>query len=423
MAISSSKVRLLGKDATDMIDVTPNYLPKYERSYRQINVYNEFFNPTDCEQEILVEPNNPYSLRAFSDQYLRVGIEQREHNEWDSVSGILTISDPYVFYCRRTVLSPSGVLFDRTLSPIREALNTYLDIDKFLNGQPKTPEAFVQAWFSKSTFERSLLHARYLLKKKTRRIPPLRHVEKPVLLFFDHYYYNFTHFLVEAFPRLYALKEQLAEFTPVLPIRLSDENQPENSFITACLASIGVSPNSGVNLDRKSYYSFDRVLLPSQMKMHPQYVVPAIEHLSEFFRNPKSSIGSKRIYISRENAAGRKVQNEEAVTETLRRYGFVKVVMENRSFEEKIAIMRQARVLVCSDGSSVTNSIFMPRNAKILAFRPDIFPNFNLALAALFRHRFRFQVCTFATPNHSWSTGAIRVDIPTLERNLESFLQ
>ena len=396
-------------------------LPRYKRSERQINLYNKFFNPNAAEYEGVAGTGNPFSLEAFSNEYLRVGITPRSPEDWEPGTGILTISNPQVFQCRRTVYSPTGVLYDQTLRPIREALNTYTDIDHVLERQPENISCFEKAWFSDSIIVRKLQHMQYLIQRR-HRIPPLQYVNKPLLLFFDHYHFNFTHFLVEAFPRLFALREQLPHLIPIMPARVADLSKPEYSCIMACLQSLGITPDSCICLQDKSYYAFEHLTLPSQLKMHPRYVVPAIQHLCNFYEGASGTETSERIYITREHATGRKLQNEEAIMKVLLRHGFQKVVMENLSFGEKVRVMRRARVLVCSDGSSVTNAVFMSPNARVLAFRPCEFPNYHVVLMALFGHLLQYQLCPFATTNQSWYTGDLHVDIPTLEANLEKLL-
>jgi len=244
------------------------------------------------------------------------------------------------------------------------------------------------------------------------------HVREPVLLFFDHYHFNFTHFLVEAYPRLYALREHFPTFVPLLPAIDADLAAPERSYILSCLQALGISVKSCIPLHKSAHYSCESLVLPTQVKMHPRHVVPAIAHLADYYRDIGDRGVGERIFISRENAKKRKLRNSHEVEATLTRHGFRKVVMEHLSFREKVNVMSRARALVCSDSSSVTNAIFMPRGSRILAFRPPVFPNYNVVLSSLFGHHFRCQVCPFATEDRSWLSGDIHVDVSVLEDSL-----
>lgn len=391
-------------------------------SERKISLFLDPFIAGTPEHESALAPCGPYSIDVFSTAYLRITSKPRSPTDWEPGTGTLTLSDPCVFQCHNAVFSPEAVLYDRSLNPIPEALNTYLDIDNYLGVHTDTFAARAAAWFESSSTMRGLNAVRRLLAGRPRRIPPLVEFREPILLFFDHYYYNFTHFLVEAYPRLYAMREELSHFVPLIPMSAVDAVASEYSYILACLQSLGICATSCISMHDRSYYALESVTFPSHVKMHPRYVLPAIEHLSEFFSDPHGCVKNERIYISREHARGRKLRNYLEVEETLSRHGFRKVVMESLTFREKVNIMRRARVLVCSDGSSVTNAVFMARNAKILAFRPQVFPNYNVVLSALFDHRFYCQVCPFATADQFWVTGDLFVDIPTLEKNLEQLL-
>lgn len=395
---------------------------QYPISERKISIFLDPFIAGTPEYESAIAPGGPYSIDVFSTAYLRITGKPRSPTDWEPGTGTLTLSDPCVFQCHGAVFSPEGVLYDRSLHPIPEALNTYLDIDNYLGVHTDTSAARAAAWFESSPTMRRLNAVGRLFRGKTRRIPPLVEFRSPVLLFFDHYYYNFTHFLVEAYPRLFAMRELLSHFVPIIPMSSVDGVAPEYSYILACLQSLGICTTSCISMHDRAYYSLESITFPSHVKMHPRYVVPAIGHLCEFYSDRAVSVKNERIYISREHAPGRKLRNAIEVEETLRQRGFRKVVMENFTFREKVNIMRRARVLVCSDGSSVTNAVFMARKAKILAFRPQVFPNYNVVLSALFGHSFYCQVCPFATADQSWVTGDLFVDIPTLEKNLQQLL-
>lgn len=397
--------------ATDCVNLGP------ERSLSL-----RFFTVGSTEDESVFNPTGPYSIDAFSTKYMRITRIPRGPNDWDPATGTLTLSNPSVFQCRNVLFSPEGVLYDRTLCPIPEALNTYGDIDNYLGMHTDISPARMASWHKPSSPMKWLSRVRHRIRRRTPQIPPLIRFRDPILLYFDHYYYNFTHFLVEAYPRLFAFRKQLIDYIPLLPRPIPGESRPGHSCIVACLQSLGISATSCLAMHDHAYYSLEDLTFPSHVKMHPWYVVPAIDHLRDFFSDHHRSLGHERIYISREQAPGRKLQNGAEVDEVLAEHGFRKVVMESLTFREKVNVMRHGRVLVCSDGSSVTNAVFMPRGAKILAFRPPVFPNYNVVLSAVFGHSFYCQVCPFATQDQCWGTGDLLVDIPALKKSLHQLI-
>lgn len=400
--------------------VLPPPIPRYPLSQRQITLDLAPFVPGTAEHESILSATGAYRLEAFSTEYLRISHTPRSPLDFDRISGTLTLSDPFVLQCRDVMLSPQDILYDRRSRPIREALNTYSDIDNYLGvhaGDPPPPE-------SGRSRRRLMLDRLPLLGRLLPQRPPRAstgiEIAVPVLLFFDHYHFNFTHFLVEAYPLLYALREHVPALVPLLPCIAAELHDPDRSYILSCLQALGISAESCISLHKSAHFSIKSLTLPTQVKMHPRHVVPAIEHLADYYRSNNDPGMGERIFISRENARARKLSNGHEVEALLARHGFRKVVMEQLTFREKVNVMSRARSLVCSDSSSVTNAVFMPRGARILAFRTQLFPNYNVVLSALFGHHFRCQVCPFATDDRSWVTGDIHVDLRRLEENLQS---
>lgn len=402
--------------------VVPPSIPQHPVSQRRIDLDFSPFVPGTAEHESVLSATGPYSLEAFSTQYLRISSTPRSPFDFDRATARLTLSDPFVLQYRGVVLSPQGILYDRSRRPIREALNTYLDVDNYLGVHagklPPRKSRLSRSW---PTLTRLPLVNRLIPREFLESSASVA-IHEPVVLFFDHYYYNFTHFLVEAYPRLYALREYIPSLFPLLPNISGEPEAAERSYIVACLQALGISAASCIPLHESAHYCCESLVLPTHVKMHPRHVVPAITHLTDYYRSGSDPGMGERVFISRENARARKLSNGHEVEAILARYGFRKVIMEHLTFREKVNVMSRARTLVCSDSSSVTNAVFMPRGSGILAFRSHIFPNYNLVLSALFGHRFRCQVCPFATEDKSWITGDIHVDIRVLEEHLRLLL-
>lgn len=398
----------------------PPSLPSYPASQRRIVLDLAPFVPGTAEHESVRSASGPYSLEAFSSLYLRISSTPRSPLDFDGANGTLTLSDPFVLQCRDVMLSPQAILYDCRSQPIWEALNTYSDIDNYLGKRAGDPLSSTSGRSRRRLMLGRLPLVGRLLPQRPPRAPARIEIGEPVLLFFDHYHFNFTHFLVEAYPRLYALREHVPALVPLVPCLAPEVRDPDRSHILSCLRALGISAESCIPLHESAPYSIASLTLPSQVKMHPRHVVPAIEHLADYYRGGSDPGMGERIFISRENARGRRLSNGPEVEALLARHGFRKVVMERLTFREKVNVMSRARTLVCSDGSSVTNAVFMPRGSRILAFRTQVFPNYNVVLSALFGHHFRCQVCPFSTADHSWFAGDIHVDLHRLEENLRS---
>lgn len=76
------------------------------------------------------------------------------------------------------------------------------------------------------------------------------------------------------------------------------------------------------------------------------------------YESTKVSKIPKRIFISRRHAIGRKVLNENEVSDFLASWGFVTLVLESIPFEEQFTIFSQVELIVAPHGAGLTNMIF-----------------------------------------------------------------
>jgi hypothetical protein len=90
--------------------------------------------------------------------------------------------------------------------------------------------------------------------------------------------------------------------------------------------------------------------------------------LSKLNYDIKLPVGDK-IFVSREKAKMRRVVNEDEVMEELEKYGFVKINNEDYTFEEQIALYKNARYIVSTHGANLTNVIFCEPGAKVCEIR------------------------------------------------------
>ena len=76
--------------------------------------------------------------------------------------------------------------------------------------------------------------------------------------------------------------------------------------------------------------------------------------------------GYERIFISREDAAHRKVLNEDEVFSVLKKRGFKKVQLSTMSFVEKIQLFHSAEVIISPHGAGLTNLVFCNPATKVI---------------------------------------------------------
>ena len=185
----------------------------------------------------------------------------------------------------------------------------------------------------------------------------------------------YSHWLLDVLPRFELLR--LAGYTAdtidkyYLP-------EPTSSYQKEALARLGI-PQSKI-LDSKKFPHVEaKMLIVSSL---PQGVFQPTKWLFDFLRTNLStklsddnhnqpSGNPRRIYVSREQAAYRRILNENEVINFLRGLGFHVVIAESLSLAEKSAVYAAADVVVSPAGSGFANMMFCkPRTKLIEIFNP-----------------------------------------------------
>lgn len=151
----------------------------------------------------------------------------------------------------------------------------------------------------------------------------------------------------------------------------------------------------------------------------------------------KNAVPKERIYVSRKQARGRRVVNEEDVISVLQKFNFRVIAFEDYSFADQVELMSATELLVSIHGAGLTNMIFMPSGGKILELIPKkngIF-DFNLVrmstkhdscylrLASVFDHDYAFQQCLpECSMFESTHMANVHVDVDELEANIRLLL-
>jgi capsular polysaccharide biosynthesis protein len=106
---------------------------------------------------------------------------------------------------------------------------------------------------------------------------------------------------------------------------------------------------------------------PHVSRFNPAYIRWLSAHLK-----PHASLADacERLYVTRQQAARRRVENEDAVVALLQRYGFTAIDSAQLEFRTEVGLFSRCRILVGLHGAGLTNSIFMPSDGKVLELYP-----------------------------------------------------
>jgi capsular polysaccharide biosynthesis protein len=120
--------------------------------------------------------------------------------------------------------------------------------------------------------------------------------------------------------------------------------------------------------------------------------------------------GSRRLYVSRNDAKKRRVVNEADLLDALLPLGFEVVTLAGMSFAEQVRLFSEAKVVVGPHGAGFTNMVFAAPGAVVVElFSPTYINGCYWALANASGHRYGFSVGSACDDD-------IRVDVHKLIR-------
>ncbi len=247
------------------------------------------------------------------------------------------------------------------------------------------------------------------------------------MVFCDHYFYVFGHFMHENYPRLYFLISQLSEeekrdFKLILPPKFNPHSTEDKTasyfnYIRPCLDALGIKEEQCVYLEKDSVLKVKNLLMPSQIRFHP-IVKRALQHITDFYHNTSEDFsGYQKIYLSRQNAPRRKLVNESEFQKFLIEKGFKIVTLEDLDFKTQMNILENAQTVIAQDSSTLTNIIFCPNATDCIILTCDKItcPFFSTVIDA----RFYYQFCEPEDrKNFEWYSSNITADIQKLQENL-----
>lgn len=246
---------------------------------------------------------------------------------------------------------------------------------------------------------RDALH--YPKRTPTRRCPSS--IDCAVLLY-NRWNRGYYHWTAEALTRLEGV-EKYEERTGTRPKIIVG---PElNRFQRQSLELLGYGQEDLIQWDRWNG-SVDRFVVPSMRRELNLGMTSPVAYwwLREKMRanaadqaSDAIDDSSKRIYISREDAPRRRVVNEDAVLQVLRKHGFEKYVLSERSVAENVNLFAQADVIVGPHGAGLTDIIYSDDATVIELFRSnDVRPTYYV-LSEQLGHQYRYLLCDYEGPN------------------------
>jgi capsular polysaccharide biosynthesis protein len=181
----------------------------------------------------------------------------------------------------------------------------------------------------------------------------------------------YYHWLLDALPRLSLLEElpEFREYPLVVPKNLQ-------AFHLDSLEMAGVSERSLVRFDNECW-QVERLIFPGLLSITGSPSPHAVEWLRRRFLKVAASMSKpeRLIYVTRRDAAKRRLLNEEEIIAYVTRLGFEVVCPGELSFSEQIRLFAGARVVIGPHGAGFTNMVFAPVDATLVEFFGDNYMN------------------------------------------------
>jgi hypothetical protein len=128
------------------------------------------------------------------------------------------------------------------------------------------------------------------------------------------------------------------------------------------LQLLGIPEDKIIENRENLHIQADRLLLASQPTMLPFW---ACQFLQTSLKR-QNFIGTKRIYITRSDAAYRKIKNEAEIVSVLKSLGFTVVSLRDLQVKDQIDLFSSAEVIVSPHGAGLTNLVFANPGTKVV---------------------------------------------------------
>lgn len=195
-----------------------------------------------------------------------------------------------------------------------------------------------------------------------------------------NYSWNYFHFLYEIVVKFFRIEYQ--EIDPSVPfiIDSSTLNTPQflelfSFFNHTNRKLITLDKGKRCHVHQMYYFSCPNIIPPDLIDPNSAKSYDVLLELKslDFLRRNLISHASKntfsrRIFISRSKASGRRAFNEEAVFERFKKYNFSLAYPEDLSLSDQISLFNGAEYIVGGAGAAFTNLIFCNSHCKVLTF-------------------------------------------------------
>jgi hypothetical protein len=120
-----------------------------------------------------------------------------------------------------------------------------------------------------------------------------------------------------------------------------------------------------IEVSTDTTYHVKEIYVPLMSSISGQTSSRKIDFIKHNFDKSEST-ETLRIYVSRQNALDRRIQNHEEFLKLIENYGFKVCLLENMNLKQQIEVFRKSNVVLAPHGAGLTNLVFCRRGIKII---------------------------------------------------------
>ena len=229
---------------------------------------------------------------------------------------------------------------------------------------------------------------------------------------------GYFHWLMDCLPRLVVLENACIHVPLVLPAFLQD--QP---YVKESLSILGKKDFQF--LQKGNWYYAESLHFPVHLAPTGNYNEVIMQQLRTKMTAGNAQKPTRKIYISRNRATRRKIENEADILPVLSKLGFTTIYCDNITFEEQVQIFSTTKYLVSNHGAGLSNMLFMPAGGAVIELRKkgDNHNNCYFSLASALNLDYYYLQCDPVNELEDAHIANIMVDVIEFQEQLNGMLQ
>jgi len=179
----------------------------------------------------------------------------------------------------------------------------------------------------------------------------------------------YYHWIFDILPRLYLLiKSDLVE-----KIDFFIFPELKHSFQIQSLNLLNLPTEKIIQIKPKQQIKAKHLFVPSLPSHLGTVNQWSVDFLRKFFLQINYKSNKKKIFLTRKNAVGRRIINENELLELLKPLGFEVIDPGAYSFEQQIDIFANSDFIIAAHGSALSNIVFCSENSIVVDIMPPSF--------------------------------------------------